>query len=210
MRIHVNAVLLACLCVATIIATTSPSEAHAPRSVGTIIECDMRWCRTVQIQPDRPKHHQKAKRDRQSAKKVYAAIRSDARQEVVVRIDPPISAQNVPVAVDNLPRGRVVDHPTGCPRTSFCGCGVAVKVFGRPVRELWLAANWFRFPRAEPREGMVAVRKGHVFYLLSSVVHGTVLAWDPNSGGHKTRVHLRSLNGYKVVNPRASTAYASR
>jgi hypothetical protein len=54
-------------------------------------------------------------------------------------------------------RGRdaeqVVAHPDGCPRVAFCGCGAAVEVFGRPVRALWLTANWLRFPLA------IAVRR---------------------------------------------------
>lgn len=176
-------IMLAC---AVLCAWTTQSSA---KPVAPVIECDMRGCRTVQIQPDRPKHHQKAKRDRQSAKKVYAAIRSDANSDKPLRI------------TDSTE--RIVDHPEGCPRSSFCGCGVAVKVFGKPVRELWLAANWFKFRRTDPAPGMVAVRSHHVFVIVSVVSHGTVLAYDPNSGGHKTRIHLRSLAGYRVVDPRS-------
>jgi hypothetical protein len=40
-----------------------------------------------------------------------------------------------------------------------------VRVFGHSVRDLWLAANWFKFPRAAPGAGMVAVRRHHVFVL---------------------------------------------
>jgi hypothetical protein len=95
----------------------------------------------------------------------------------------------------------VVGHPPGCPRRAFCGCGTSVKVFGRPVRELFLARNWLKFPRVSPAAGMVAARYGHVFYIQSVNGDGTVLAYDPNSGGHQTRVHTVSLRGYKTVNP---------
>ena len=96
---------------------------------------------------------------------------------------------------------RIVAHPAGCPRRLFCGCGVSVKVFGKPVRNRFLAANWFRFPRARPAPGMVAVRRHHVMYIMAVDQNGNALVYDPNSGGHKTRIHTRSLTGYTVVNP---------
>jgi hypothetical protein len=74
-------------------------------------------------------------------------------------------------------------------------------VFGKPVRSLWLAANWLRFPRAAPAPGMVAARRGHVFVIRRVLGGGKVLAYDANSGGHKTRLHVRSLAGFAVVNP---------
>lgn len=96
----------------------------------------------------------------------------------------------------------VVEHPAGCPRRAFCGCGAAVHVFGRPVRDLWLAANWFRFPRAMPAPGMAAVRRHHVFIIEAVLDRGLVLAYDANSGHHATRIHARSIAGYVIVNPR--------
>lgn len=93
-------------------------------------------------------------------------------------------------------------HPAGCPRTDFCGCGVSIRVFGRPIRSLFLAANWLRFPRAFPGSGMVAARRGHVMYIVRYDGNGVALVYDPNSGQHRTRLHLRSLAGYTVVNPR--------
>lgn len=92
-------------------------------------------------------------------------------------------------------------HPKGCPHHSFCGCGVSVRVFGHPVRTLYLAANWLRFPKAQPSPGMVAARYGHVFYIERVIRRDLVLAYDPNSGGHRTRVHVRALAGFRVVNP---------
>ena len=97
-------------------------------------------------------------------------------------------------------------HPTGCPHIAFCGCGVSVRVFGHSIRSLWLAANWFKFPRTTPHAGAVAVRAHHVFYIEENYGDGTVLAYDPNSGGHLTRRHRVSLAGYTIVEPRGASA----
>lgn len=96
---------------------------------------------------------------------------------------------------------RVVAHPSGCPYHAFCGCGVSVKIFGHPVRSLFLAANWFKFPRANAAPGMVAVRNHHVMAILAVDANGNATVYDPNSGGHQTRIHTRSLAGYRIVNP---------
>jgi hypothetical protein len=100
---------------------------------------------------------------------------------------------------------RIVAHPAGCPRTLFCGCGVSVRVWGHPVRKYYLAANYRAFPSAQPGSGMVAWRWGHAVY-IESYIGGPkrlALVYDPNSGHHQTRVHVRSLNGFHVVNPKA-------
>lgn len=95
-------------------------------------------------------------------------------------------------------------RPAGCPRR-YCGCGVSLKVFGRIIPELNLAANWLRkFPRTSPAAGMVAARRGHVFYIKAYLGGNVALAYDPNSGGGKTRIHERSLKGYTVVDPTGS------
>lgn len=101
---------------------------------------------------------------------------------------------------------HIVSHPSGCPRIAFCGCGVSVKVFGHPVRSLFLASNWFRFPRAIPGPGMVAVRNHHVMLILAYDANGNATVYDPNSGGHLTRIHQHTLAGYRIVNP---NSYAS-
>ena len=99
--------------------------------------------------------------------------------------------------------GEVVAHPGGCPWSAFCGCGVSVKIFGHPVRDLFSAANWLRFPRAAAAPGRVAVfGRHHVVEIESVDGDGTVVAYDPNSGGHLTRVHRLSLAGAVVVDPR--------
>lgn len=97
--------------------------------------------------------------------------------------------------------GSIVSHPAGCPRSLFCGCGAAVEVFGRPIRELWLAANWLRYPRTSPAPGMVAARHGHVMVLRAQAGGNNWVVYDANSGGGATRVHVRSLAGYTIVNP---------
>lgn len=101
------------------------------------------------------------------------------------------------------PRAEIVPHPAGCPSRAFCGCGAAVRVFGSPVRSLWLASNWFRFPRTAPASGMVAVRHHHVFVLEAHLGGDTWQVYDANSGGHATRIHARSIAGYAIVNPHA-------
>lgn len=97
--------------------------------------------------------------------------------------------------------GLIVSHPAGCPPVLFCGCGAAVRVFGHSIRQLWLAANWFRFPRAIPAPGMVAVKRHHVFVLERHLIGTVWMAWDANSGHHLTQIHPRSIAGFTIVNP---------
>jgi hypothetical protein len=100
---------------------------------------------------------------------------------------------------------EVVSHPEGCPRSQFCGCGVSVRVFGRPVRDLWLVQNWYRYPRAEAAAGNVAILGSrHVAYIIQAYGDGTATLYDPNSGGGLTRVHRVSLRGWAVVDPHAT------
>jgi hypothetical protein len=96
---------------------------------------------------------------------------------------------------------QIVSHPSGCPRSAFCGCGAAVRVFGKPIRTLFLAANWFKFPRTSPTPGAVAVRNHHVMVLEAKGEHGGWIVYDANSGHGRTQIHERSLAGYVVVNP---------
>ena len=109
-------------------------------------------------------------------------------------------------ATPTLARAEVVGHPPGCPTRAFCGCGTALYLLGKRVvvGGLAIAANWLAFPRAQPGPGMAAARKGHVFAIIKDLGGGKVLAYDPNSGGRKTRIHVRSLRGYTVVNPYAT------
>lgn len=109
-----------------------------------------------------------------------------------------ITALDAPVS-ERIVGGR----PQGCP-SAFCGCAAALRLFGRIVPELNLAANWLRFPRTSPAPGMVAARRGHVFILEQHIGSDVWMAYDANSGGHATRIHARSLRGYTVVNPRGA------
>ena len=102
-------------------------------------------------------------------------------------------------------------RPAGCP-ARYCGCASARHV-GLSGAKWNLAANWLTLPRASCAPGMAAARRGHVFIIKACHGNGTVTAYDPNSGGGKTRIHTRSLAGYTVVNPRGGggggyTAYA--
>jgi hypothetical protein len=76
-----------------------------------------------------------------------------------------------------------------------------VRVFGNPIRTFgW--RNSFKFPRAAPAPGRVAVRRHHVFVLLEQIRGHLWLAYDANSGRHLTRIHARSIIG-AIVNPGA-------
>lgn len=97
--------------------------------------------------------------------------------------------------------GRVVGgRPRGCPRR-YCGCGASLHIFGKIIPSLNLAANWLRFPRAAPAPGMVAARRGHVFVLERHLGDSRWLVYDANSGRHRTRIHPRSIVGFRIVNP---------
>lgn len=99
---------------------------------------------------------------------------------------------------------QLLPHPAGCPSRAFCGCGVALDVFGKNIRELWLARAWLNFPPAEPAPGMIAANRRHVFVIRRMLTPNIALAYDPNSGGHKTRLHPRSIAGYSIRNPHGS------
>lgn len=115
-----------------------------------------------------------------------------------------VASLRMSVASSETSRTEIVSgRPVGCPR-SFCGCGAAIRVFGRVVPALNLAANWLRFPRTSPAPGMVAARPGHVFVLEQHIAGDVWKAYDANSGGHVTRTHPRSLRGYTIVNPHAA------
>lgn len=142
-------------------------------------------------------------------------VSSSPRGEMIARKLGFGGAQKIykPRAAASQPRQRVaaaspaiVAHPPGCPSRAFCGCGAAVRVFGAPIRSLWLAANWFKFPKAAPAAGMVAVRRHHVFVLEQHLDGNTWLAFDANSGRHQTRIHARSIGGYVIVDPRGGAA----
>ncbi len=111
-------------------------------------------------------------------------------------------------AVSTAQGATLLPHPSGCPRKAYCGCGTSVEIFGRPVRNLFLARNWFKFPRTSPAPGMVAVRRGHVMVLRQHLRGNVWLTIDHNSGRNRSRLHARSIAGFTIVNPRSSYAEA--
>lgn len=179
--------------------TLVPGAAHARHSqaspAGVTQFCGDRYCGSgVQEPRHSPEahhgktHRRSAERRLSRSKPVRAAASSERAPAHAAR-----------VAVED----RVVEHPPGCPARSFCGCGVSLRIFGKSIRELWLAANWFRFPPAKAGPGMVAVRRHHVMAIIEAHGDGTATVYDPNSGRHLTRIHRRSLAGYSVRDPRA-------
>ena len=99
-------------------------------------------------------------------------------------------------------RAEILPHPAGCPATLFCGCGASIEAFGRSIRNLWLADNWLKFPRAAPADGMAVVWPGrHVAVIRRYLGNGMALLYDANSGGHLTRLHVRRIAGLVVVDP---------
>ena len=80
-------------------------------------------------------------------------------------------------------------RPVGCPPL-WCGCGLALKLFGRHVRELWAARAWLKFERAPgPVPGSIAVlsrgrRGGHVGIVRGTDAHGNPIIY---SGNHNRR-----------------------
>lgn len=104
--------------------------------------------------------------------------------------------------------GAIVGHPAGCPGRAFCGCGAAVEAFGAPIRSLWLARAWYRFPRAAPGPGMAEVRPHHVRIIRADLGGGLYQFYDANSGGGRTRVHADRIRG-TIVNPHGGNRYAA-
>jgi hypothetical protein len=50
--------------------------------------------------------------------------------------------------------------------------------------------------------GAVAVTSHHVMVLEADMGNGQWQVYDANSGGGLTRIHVRSIAGYTIVNPR--------
>ena len=115
------------------------------------------------------------------------------------------SAIQRPPEGPEMASSEIVAHPTGCPVRLFCACGAAVRVFGAPIRSLWAAASWFKFPRTSPAPGMVAVRPHHVFVLEADLGNGRWRVYDANSGHGMTQIHARSIVGYAIVDPHAAS-----
>jgi len=50
--------------------------------------------------------------------------------------------------------------------------------------------------------GSDAARPHHAVIIRDYLGDGRALVYDANSGGHLTRIHVRSLRGYSIRNPR--------
>src|SRR5262249_46006565 len=101
-----------------------------------------------------------------------------------------------------------IENPTGCPRQSFCACGLAhYWGLGDGLNSV---STWPKvFSRvSSPAIGLAAVRgdKHHVM----GIVGGGEGAWevvDFNSGDHKSRRYIRSsFAGFFFVDPRSRVA----
>ena len=97
---------------------------------------------------------------------------------------------------------EVVAHPAGCPLRLFCGCGASKLLFGRPIAALYAARAWLRFPRSAPAPGRAAVRPHHVFVLLEHRGGDLWKVYDANGGEHRTLIHVRSIAGWTIVDPK--------
>ncbi len=145
--------------------------------------------------------------------RLAGAVASFVRRAAAVAATTAASAATARVEAPGRPREafyatsddeEIVPNPPGCLRVKFCGCGVAWKVYGHHVASpnLDSASTWATFPRAPCAPGHVAVWPGHVAYILECRGREAKF-WDPNSGGHLTRVHWRELPSL-IVDPPAS------
>jgi hypothetical protein len=96
-------------------------------------------------------------------------------------------------------------RPAGCPR-QYCGCG-AMRYLGLTDKRLWRAWSWVQlFPRAQPAPGMAVVWKHHIALIESMVGPREAVLRDYNSGRGLSRIHVRSIAGAVVVDPRSRMA----
>lgn len=127
----------------------------------------------------------------------YAVLsRAKAQERVGVEI-----SQAAPRAISSF------DRPAGCPRTLWCGCHMAVRIFGAPRRDLWYAKNWIGVgaPAGGPGIGVIVVstrgrRGGHV----AQIVGGSPGNWIVHSGNFNGRVYegpyrLKNVIAYRRV-----------
>jgi hypothetical protein len=129
--------------------------------------------------------------------------------KIVSRIKSRVSVHKIQNS-DIRSSSTVVPHPDGCPRVAFCGCGTAVRLLGSPVRSLWLARAWYRFPRSLPAPNTAGVRPHHVIALIRQVAGNMWLVFDPNSGHHLTRIHTVDISRYTIVQPSSDPMLPAR
>ncbi len=188
--LRITGIVLACLLF------TFPAQARQKTSAAHP-DCNILWpCAGVGTSP-RGERVVKAMHGFGAATKVYRReAKTDYRQ--IIRPRPRIA----PVIEVAQRQAQIVSHPAGCPSRAFCGCGAAVRLLGAPIRALWLAANWFKFPRVTAAPDMAGVRPHHVIALIEQRRGNIWLVYDANSGGHATRIHEVDISRYTIVNPR--------
>lgn len=191
----------------------APSRYHAPRKRLTR-KARLARAKAAKIAKAKRVSARKARRiaaqkARLAKRNAQAARLSPPVAKLAKTMPPPVAAAAVVMGavgdavktVLNIPKmGVVGSRPRGCP-SRHCGCSLSLRLFGKIIPSLNLAANWKRFPPAKPAPGMVASRRGHVFQILQHVKGDRWLAWDANSGRGLTRVHVRSIRGFTIHNP---------
>ncbi|MDO8875186.1 MAG: hypothetical protein Q8M24_23005 [Pseudolabrys sp.] len=193
------------------IATASVAHAkpkHTNKRTPTLVVCDMRGCSdNPAAQAATTRQSAQAPRERVRVRRNNAAVVCTAQgcSDNVVGRDSAAAGGATTRIADANGNGTIVGgRPSGCPHR-FCGCAASLYVFGEIRPQLNLAANWARkFPRTAPASGMVAARSGHVMVLMSHAGGDEWMVHDGNSGGGRTREHVRSIRGYTIVNPRAT------
>lgn len=92
-------------------------------------------------------------------------------------------------------------RPAGCPPRRWCGCALAVRIFGEPRRDLWRARNWLRLGRelTGPRVGAIVVfargrNGGHVGQVVEVIAPNQIRIWSGNDRG-QIRESIRSTAG---------------
>ncbi|MFA6266560.1 MAG: hypothetical protein WC670_12730 [Pseudolabrys sp.] len=189
------------------LATVSTAEAkpkhrhHAQAQSQARVTCDHRGCSD---NPTAVAAGQATQRARGGRRARLARANNDATVTATGQTQTAAAGRRRAVADANGNGIIIGSRPSGCP-SRFCGCEASLYVFGTIRKDLNLAANWVRkFPRTQPASGMVAARSGHVFVLMRQVDGNQWLVHDGNSGGGRTREHVRSIAGYAIVDPHAS------
>lgn len=196
-----KAIVTAALAAAAVMLVSGGSVASATASPG------LRGA-AVGVQQDfsarRYRHHRKTRHARpaRTVEAVPAAIAYNNDGRMVMSGPAHNVSRETFRQTANYEDGYIVGgRPAGCPHR-YCACALSLKLFGRIIPALNLAANWpLRFAHAAPASGMVAARSGHAFQLLSPVGGNVWRVYDANSGGGKTRIHNRSIAGYRIVDP---------
>lgn len=183
-------------------ADARPKHRQLAQAQSPQVTCDMRGC------SDNPAAVAARKAQRQGRQRNVQE--PNANEAFTARAEQRRGRAQTEAQVDANGNAVIIGgRPSGCPH-QFCGCEASLYVFGEIRKELNLASNWIRkFPRTQPASGMVAARSGHVMVLMSQVEGNQWLVHDGNSGGGKTRRHVRSIAGYVIVDPRASRVAAN-